>query len=356
MNDSSNPIQASFTATAPSNIAFIKYWGKRNPELQWPANDSLSMTLDHCKTITTARRTDLPYDSFTFNEQTMTSQEHPHHKIFNHISLIRRTYGLNGSLLISSENTFPTGCGIASSASGFAALTLATAAALTGQHTWDHLNAFGITRSNVANLARMGSGSAGRSLFGGYVMWAAGGSPTEQSVSQLYQADHWDLADIIVVLSDDEKKVSSSEAHLAAWGSPLFHIRLAGLSQRFQILNEALKGRDLEKLGAVIEDDALEMHAVAMTGTPPVCYLNTDTQNLLAWVRHERSAGRFNGWFTVDAGPNVHVICRSQDSKDLSNHIKKNWTSAKIIIDHVGQGPTVSQNSNAHVRGGATSV
>jgi diphosphomevalonate decarboxylase len=330
-----------YTATAPSNIALIKYWGKRDPKQQWPANDSISMTLSASRTITTARQSQNAYDSFTFEGRTIQSDQHPDHKILKHLARVRALTGISAHLDIQSHNTFPTGCGIASSASGFAALTIAAAAALTGEESFERLAARGLSRGTLADCARQGSGSAGRSLFDGFVRWSAGQHPSEQFIAREYPVNHWDLADVIVVLSESEKSVSSSEAHLAAWGSPLFSARLAGLNERLAALTSAIKTKDLKALGCLIETDALEMHAVAMTGEPGVCYLSADTQKFVAWVRSERQAGRLNAWFTIDAGPNVHLICTSADSPYVIQSVKNHWTNVRVIADQVGSGPTL---------------
>jgi diphosphomevalonate decarboxylase len=337
--------KTSFTASAPSNIAFIKYWGKRDPELQWPANDSLSMTLKESRTITTARLSPQTYDTFSFEGRTLNSSQHPDHKIFRHLDRMRALTGISARLDIESQNTFPTGCGIASSASGFAALTIASAAALTGEDSLDGLATRGLGRSVLADCARQGSGSAGRSLFDGFVAWTAGKQPSEQKITREHPVNHWELADVIVVLSDLEKSVSSSQAHLAAWASPLFSPRLSGLSERLTNVRLALQNKDLRLLGSLIETDALEMHAVAMTGEPRVCYLSSDSQNFITWVRDERLAGRLDAWFTIDAGPNVHLICAADDASRISQHIKKHWPRAKVISDRVGSGPTLCRGT-----------
>ena len=334
----------SWTAVAPSNIAFVKYWGKRDPGLQWPANDSLSMTLTTSRTITTARRHDSPMDIFQFADQpAVTSATHPQQKIFRHLSFLRQQLGTTGHLIITSQNTFPTGCGIASSASGFAALTIAATAAWTGHADWNELALKNASRDALAHWARQGSGSAGRSLFGGFVRWDAGASPQEQRIHQIATADHWALSDVIVVLSDEEKSMSSSEAHLAAWGSPLFTPRLSGLPAKMKRIIDALERKDLERLGPELESEALDMHAVAMTGNPPAYYFTNDTVRFLSWVRDERGRGALPAYFTIDAGPNVHLICETKDVDTVTRRLQKEWPRVKTIVDRVGTGPTVFQ-------------
>ena len=341
MTDLTGPTSRSFRAVAPSNIALVKDWGKRDEATQWPANDSLSMTLSESQTITTARRTSDGFDSFSMSGHTLHSREDADHKIFHHLNRVRESLNVSGRLEIISENTFPTGCGIASSASGFAALTLASAAALTGESAWDALATRGATRTKLADWARMGSGSAGRSLLGGFSRWNTGEHANAQTIRQEFTQDHWDLADVIVVLSSQEKHTSSSEAHRAAWGSPLFAARLAGVPERIKIVTQAIRERELPLLGREIEADAMEMHAVAMTGSPAINYFSEDTIRFTAWVRKQRGAGNFPAWFTIDAGPNVHLICRQSDASDIATTIRKEWKNAKLIMDRVGSGPTI---------------
>ncbi len=331
-----------FSATAPSNIALVKYWGKRNIQLQWPANDSISMTLSSSNTTTTACRTENNFDRFTMANKTITSLTNPDDKVFRHLNFIRSQLNLAGHLDLTTQNNFPTGCGIASSASGFAALTLAATAALVGNPSWDALEMAGVTRQTLAHWARQGSGSAGRSVFGGFVQWTAGDHPEAQTITEELAPDHWNLSDVIVVLSDAQKHVSSSEAHLAAWASPLFKPRLAGLPDRLATVKKALNERDLATLGREIEVDALEMHAVAMTGSPAVHYLTPDTLNFISWVRTERRAGHLPAWFTIDAGPNVHLICRAEDAKIVATHVEKNWPQSRLIQDQIGRGPQIT--------------
>ena len=345
------PHALTYTATTPSNIALLKYWGKRDIELQWPANDSISMTLSVCKTTTSAKRSHHHYDSFTFNGRTIQSNTHNDHKVFRQIDRIRKTLNTFAHLDVTSENSFPASCGIASSASGFSALTLACAAALLGTANWAELDALGANRAKLAQLSRMGSGSAGRSVYGGFVKWTAGESADQQTIQQLWTCDHWKLADIIVVISSEAKAVSSSQAHQAAWGSRLFRPRLAAIPARAKILEAAIATKDLELLGREIENEALDMHAVCMTGTPPITYLSEKTTAFVSWLRTERQRGAINAWATIDAGPNLHVICSLDDMDRVSKAINDQWPDFKLIHDATGSGPTLAagQRSNNYV-------
>ncbi|MCX6123347.1 MAG: diphosphomevalonate decarboxylase [Proteobacteria bacterium] len=337
-----------WTATAPSNIALQKYWGKRNLEQQWPANDSLSMTLTKALTMTTAKRTNGSHDVFYFQGLTLRSDLDQQHKVFRHIQRLREELGVSGFLEIHSRNTFPADCGIASSASGFAALTLSVVASLLNCGDWEALALLGVSRERMAHWARQGSGSAGRSLFGGFVHWAAGTEPENQTITEIYPQNHWALTDIIVVLSKAKKSMSSSSAHLAAWSSPLFAIRLAGLPERFQQMLDAIHQKNINLLGQLIESDCLEMHGVAMTGNPAAVFFEQETIEFIAAVRRERASQNLPVWFTIDAGPNPHLICETHRQDDVIEFINRNWPNAELIIDAIGVGPSITQGDALH--------
>ena len=314
---------------APSNIALIKYWGKRDAERQLPANDSLSMTLSTACTRTTAQLA--PRASLTSGTLALGG------KAERHLAFLQESFGFTAPLAINTQNSFPAACGIASSASGLAALTVAALAAWTGANDFDELAVAGFPRPRLAELARQGSGSACRSLFGGYVHWRS----KDQNVTSILPANHWQLADIIVLISDAPKPVSSTAAHAGAWSSPLFPPRLAGLSRRLDHVHQALQARDLEALGDAIETEALEMHAVMMTGSPAAHYLVESSSRLMAWIREERHAGRLPAWFTVDAGPNLHLICEAGAARAVAASVETAFPGTRLILDLVGDGPTL---------------
>lgn len=336
----------SVVAIAPSNIALVKYWGKRDAARQWPANDSLSMTLTAARTETRATIVDSGEDELVYGGKLLTPESKEAARVMRHLDLLRRETGASAHLRIETQNTFPSAAGIASSASGFAALTLAGTAALLEAPDLAQLADRGFTRSRLASLARLGSGSACRSLFGGYVLWEAGTAPERQDVRPILAPEAFPLADLIVVLQAEEKRVSSSEAHRHAWTSPLFGPRLAGLPERLKRIEAALAAGDFERLGIEIEHEALEMHAVIMTAEPPVRYLETATVELCAWLREERARGSFEAYFTIDAGPNVHVLCRPRDAAAVSAKIQARFGAGvrSILQDQIGEGVSLASH------------
>ncbi len=327
--------QLPFTqAIAPSNIAFLKYWGKRDGVMQWPAEDSLSMTLAVATTTTRAYFSADGQDSIE-----LVGLDDTNSKGLKHLAFLRKEVGGGAYLKLHSSNNFPASCGIASSASGFAALTLAAIAAWTRSSNFRDLEKAGFPRERLAHLARLGSGSAGRSLWGGFVHWEAGPAPTLQKLHPCFAANHWPLSDLIIVVSDQKKPVSSSEAHGSAWTSPLFAPRLAGLHERRDAMLAAIADRNLSALGPLIENEALEMHSVMMTSKPSANFWTKETEEMLVWIRQQRAHHQMNAWFTIDAGPNIHLICSSERADKYQTMIAEAFPHVQIIRDEVGNGP-----------------
>lgn len=281
------------TAVAPANIAFIKYWGKKDSARRIPYNPSISMNLSECTTTTTV-------EFSKEYEKDIISEGFDEKRIIEHIDRIRKIAKTNARARIITKNSFPTSAGIASSASGFAALTEAAVAALGLKFSEKELSA----------LARLGSGSASRSIPDGFVKWE------EEYAHSLYPADYWDLRDIIVIVDEAAKKTSSSTGHDRAVTSPFFVGRLAALPSRIARCEVALQTKDIKKLGEVIEEDCLDMHHVMQTQDAPLYYRNKKTEEVLE---------KINGlpaYFTIDAGPNVHIICEAKDEKKVLEILK----------------------------------
>jgi len=327
-------------ARAPSNIAFIKYWGKSELSSQWPANDSISMTLDHLATVTCATPDPTLADhTLQLNQVDHKRGDKIASKVFQHLDRLSAAMASETKFHIRSANSFPSACGIASSASGMAALTIASTAAMLAEGDLEKLRQRKFGSFTLNDLARLGSGSATRSLLGGFVQWQKGPSATEQTVSQLFSAEYWPLADMVVVLDQNEKKISSSEGHQQAWQSPLFLPRLAALPERAELVQFALKNRDFSLLGQQLEAEALEMHAVMMTSEPPITYWVEETSQFLTWLRKERVLNGLPAYFTIDAGPNIHVICEQKDRAQVQEKLKNHWQNYRILVDTVGSGP-----------------
>ncbi len=293
------------TAIAHANIAFVKYWGNLVPALRLPYNDSLSMNLSAATTRTTVR-----FDPGLHADHVIIDGEErigpARARVSRHLDLIRARAGGSERALVESENSFPMGTGIASSASAFAALTLAAAAAA----------GLSLGECELSALARRGSGSAARSIPGGFVLWHAAPADADSYASSIAAAEHWDLRDVVAVVSRAHKHTGSTDGHAAATASPFFATRLAALQTELPRALQALHERDLPTLGATIEAEAFALHAIALTGNPPLLYWTPETVRLLHQVRTWRDEG-LAVWFTLDAGPNVHLICEGDTAAEL---------------------------------------
>ena len=331
-----------YTAKAPSNIALLKYWGKRDEAAQWPTNDSLSMTLSHAFTTTKATFIEENDFRFTLNGTVLTRQSPAGAKIFAHLDRLAAAVGSAGiatKLNLVSSNSFPTGCGIASSASGFAALTLCALGALCKATSLEDLAHKGFDAAELARLARLGSGSACRSIHGGFVHWQAGENPQRQRVVPLHDADHWPLGDLIVILESTAKSLSSTQGHRLAATSPLFAGRLRAINTRLAAMREAIGMRDISRLGPLIEEEALEMHAVIESSLPGFSYLSPATHEFLQWFHGVRRSAALAAYFTMDAGANVHIIGESKTLEKLLKMLQEKDLRQKYIMDAIGTGP-----------------
>lgn len=328
-----------YIITAPSNIAFLKYWGKQSRALQWPSGNSLSMTLSKSMTTTEVKFSSDGFDKIYFDDEKSPTQDE---KILSQIKRIRQHLESDKFLTIKTRNTFPSSCGIASSASGLCAVTIGAFCCFLGCGSFDELESKGVTKDVLSNFSRLGSGSACRSMFGGYVSWYKGDSAKDQKVVRECDGSEFKLADLIFVLSSEKKLVGSTEAHDRAWSSPLFGPRLAIIEERHKQMLKAIHDKNFSQLGHLLELDALEMHAVIMTSKPPINYWDKNTANFVRWIREKRGEGTFEAYATIDAGPNVHVICKPEDGAKIIEEAKQRFSFETVISDELGDGPSIT--------------
>lgn len=294
------------TAIAHPNIAFIKYWGNRDAALRLPANGSISMNLDGLLTRTTVSfQPSLGMDELIVNGREVTGKGLE--RVTATLELVRRAARLKMNAEVVSENNFPTGAGIASSASAFAALALAATRA--AGLNWPE--------AAISRLARLGSGSAARSVPAGYVEWHLGTGDEDCFAVSIASPEHWALADCVAVVSEGHKFTGSTEGHALAPTSPLQAARVADAPRRLDLCRRAILERDFEALAAIMEHDSDLMHAVMMTSQPALFYWKPATLAVMEAVREWR-AGGLPVAYTIDAGPNVHVICTQAVASQVS--------------------------------------
>jgi len=297
-------------ALAHPNIAFIKYWGLEDDSRRIPANDSLSMNLGCLSTRSTVTfDSDLKKDALTLNGKAVTGAGLL--RVGRFLDRIRAMAGETVFAHVESENNFPVGAGLASSASGFAALALAGTAAL----------GLKLTERELSSLARFGSGSACRSIPGGFVEWRTDPLSGDSYAKSIAPADHWDLVDCIAILSDAHKPVGSEEGMRLAGSSPLQDARVLDAERRFNLCQAAILERDFDALAKVTELDSNMMHAVMMTADPPLFYWQPGSLALMQAVKRWQGEG-LSVTYTLDAGPNVHVICIRGAAEELLSRLR----------------------------------
>jgi len=325
------------TVSAPANIAFIKYWGARDLSRALPMNSSISMTLEHCVTQCTVEVLDHAGGDEVWLAEPDGGFGAPApeyaQRIRDHLDRVRKWAGCSDSVRVATRNNFPTAGGLASSASGFAALTLAAAGAFGKQAPPKELSLL---------ARRSGSGSACRSVFGGFVEWTAsrgnGDSDEDSYARQLADVEHWDLRNVIAVVEIGPKNVSSLEGHHRALTSPYFEKRQELLPERLEKVRRAIRERDLAALGPVIEEEAVDLHLIAMSSHPPVFYWSPGTIAVLRAVRELRQEG-LAAWATMDAGANVHVLCDPDSEDEVAERLEDLPAVGFVIRDGVGPGP-----------------
>jgi diphosphomevalonate decarboxylase len=312
------------TALAHPNIAFIKYWGNRDPLLRIPANGSISMNLDGLETRTTVVfDASLAQDRLTLNGQ--PASEDARQRVSRLLDRVRLMAGIDLYAQVESRNNFPTGAGIASSASAFATLSLAASTAAGLQ----------LSEREFTRLARTGSGSACRSVPGGFVEWQAGTDDESSYAFSLAPADHWDLVDNVAVVSRAHKPTGSTQGHALAQGSPLQATRVASADERLEICRNAIRQRDFASLAAVTELDCNLMHAVMMTSQPPLLYWQPATLAIIHAVQGWRASG-LPVFYTIDAGPNVHVFCPADAGPEVAKRLAQIEGVKEVLSAHPG--------------------
>ncbi len=301
----------SATAVAHPNIALIKYWGDRDVDLHIPANGSISINLADLNTRTTAAfSTDLPGDDILIDNQ--PAMESTRSRVSQFLDRFRKLYRVNGYFQIESANNFPSSAGIASSASAFAALSLAASAAY----------GLNLNEAELSRLARLGSGSACRSIPAGFVEWQTGTDHESSFAYSIAPPSHWDLVDCITIVDDRAKSVSSLQGHIMAATSPLQTARIKHTESRLFDCRQAIAQRDFDLLARVVELDSNMMHAVMMTSNPPLLFWLPATVAVMQFVIDGRKKG-LPVCYTIDAGANVHVLCEESYASTVIARLKE---------------------------------
>lgn len=288
------------TARAHPNIALVKYWGKRDTALNLPATGSLSMTLDVFPTTTTVTL-DGTLDRDVLELGGTVRDGVPLQRVERFLDLVRAASGSSTRARVETENTVPSAAGLASSASGFAALAGAAAAAY----------GLDLDERGLSRLARQGSGSASRSIISGFAVWHAGEGDASSFAEAVAAPE---LAMVVAMVDRREKPVSSREAmRRTVLTSPFYPAWITSTAQSLESALSACAAGDVERLGRIAETNALRMHAVIQACDPPIRYLSPVSVEIFDRVVALREQG-VSAYATADAGPNVVVICRPADT------------------------------------------
>jgi len=315
-------LKIAISSKANANIALIKYWGKRDENAFLPTKSSLGVTLDKLETVTTVEnyagipplRGGIPdksggeLDRIVIDNKVLSYDEASSVRRLIDIFRIKgdpRKAGV--ALFIDSKNSFPTAAGLASSASGFAALAKSL-------NKFYNLN---LSKKELSALARQGSGSACRSIHDGFVIWH------DTYAKQLFAPSHWPGFRVIVaVLDESRKKISSRLAMKRTVDtSPLYKGWVKNSQARIEPMIEAIRNHNLEKVGKLAEQDCLEMHECIRTSKPTIDYFSPKTKVVIEQVKKIRASG-VPCYFTIDAGPNVKIITTKEHTDKILKSLK----------------------------------
>lgn len=309
------------TATAHTNIALIKYWGKADATLNLPTTSSLSLTLDDFYTTTTVSRADK--DTFTLNGAPADGT-----RVFQFLDMLRGELGDFGGVTIDSVNHVPTSAGLASSASAFAALTGAATREL----------GLDLDTATLSRLARRGSGSASRSFFADFALWHAGHDDASSFAESLaLPAD--DIAMLVVQVSAAKKSIGSTLGMQRAQTAPTYADWVAKSAAQLNDIQRALANADLTKAGEIAEVNALAMHHLNETAREPFTYFTAETRALIAFVQQLRQQGVL-AFVTIDAGPNVKIITDRTTVPTLQTALKQAFPALPVTAAYPGGGIT----------------
>lgn len=296
------------TAIAHPNIALIKYWGKRNVPYNLPSVSSISMTLSTFYTQTSVVWGDRE-DTLILNNKKQSSEQSK--RVFTFLDLIDTN---RPPCMVTSHNNFPTAAGLASSSSAFAALALAAT----------HAAQRSYTPTELSILARQGSGSACRSIWGGWVRWDKGIDPTglDSHGEPIATSDHWDVCMIIAVVSSKPKKIGSTQGMLASERtSPFYDSWVQSAQADVEQAQHALIHKDIDTLGQCMEHSTIKMHSTMMTTRPTIRYWKPKSLAIIELVETLRQQG-FSCYQTMDAGPNVKILCPKEEADAIAEHVQ----------------------------------
>jgi diphosphomevalonate decarboxylase len=325
-------------ARSHANIALVKYWGKRDAALNLPVAGSLSLTLNELATETSVEFDPaLAADTLELNGAPAPAPAVA--KVSRFLDLVRARAALGTRARVVSRNDFPTASGLASSSSAFAALAVAAT----------HAAGLAVPPPALSELARRGSGSAARSIYGGFVEMLPGTLPdgSDAVAVPVAPAEHWDVRIVVAATTLGAKLVSSTDGmETTTRTSPYFPAWVATQAADLAGVRAGVLARDLEKVGEIMEHNALKMHACAMAARPAVLYWNGRTVDAMHAVYALRREG-VPAYFTIDGGPHVKVLCRAADAARVERALAAVPGVARTIVCAPGAGAALAPDALA---------
>jgi diphosphomevalonate decarboxylase len=321
------------TARSNVNVALVKYWGKRDPALNLPATGSISLTLEGLSVeaeVAFDGAGNLASDEVTIDGEPARGAERE--RLVRFLDLVRAEAGRDDSARVVTRGRVPRGAGLASSAAAFAALALAGSRAAGLQ----------LEPRALSALARRGSGSAARSIFGGFVEWHRGerADGSDSIAEPLLPPADWDVRVVVAITHTGPKAVSSREGMTRAAASPLYPAWVAGAESDLAAARAAIRARDLEALGQLAEHSALKMHAVGLAARPPLLYWRGATVECVHRVWALRAEGT-PVFVTIDAGPQVKVLCQPGDAPRVADALRAVPGVERVVTCAPGGGAEV---------------
>lgn len=325
MNKTGKQSPGRIKVTASPSLALLKYWGKLKTGVNIPATSSIAVTLSGLETRTEISISPIPAvkDQLILNGNPVDDP-----KIRSFLHHARSQYHLPESLTIQSTNNFPTSAGLASSSSGFAALAA-------GLSVWIDPS---LNPAELSALARTGSGSAARAVFGGWTHWPRGSS----SAIPLYLPDYWEDLRIVLILVTSAPKPEGSRSAMnhCSETSPFFPVWTQTNENHEKLMLDALKRKDLELLGTAMQQSYLSMFSTMFTASPPVFYWLPKTVQILRACADLRRQG-FNVWETMDAGPQVKLFCLEKELKEIVSAVSNQIENLEYRVSCPGNAPTI---------------
>jgi diphosphomevalonate decarboxylase len=318
------------TARSNVNVALVKYWGKRDPELNLPATGSISLTLDGLSVEAEVGFGDGGTDEVAIDGEPAQGVERE--RVVRFLDLIRDQARCREAARVATRSRVPRGAGLASSAAAFAALALAGSRAA----------GLRLEPRALSALARRGSGSAARSIFGGFVEWRRGerADGSDSVAEPLLAPGEWDLRVVVAITSGAPKAISSREGMARAATSPFYPAWVEGADADLVEARSAIRRRDLEALGHLAEHSALAMHAVGLAARPPLLYWRGATVECVHRVWALRGEG-VPAFVTIDAGPQVKVLCEPADAGRVADALAAVPGVERIVTCAPGGGAQV---------------